>query len=103
MWPFRNRAKEAEDAIAVFDDAVAVATEKWLYFTGTFVFKEDVPLTQRIHLFSNPMFEGLRNNFPALAKAPPAVLLLIIAKGVQNSGTHTRAQIEQALGAPLPD
>lgn len=87
----------------MFDDAVAVATEKWLYFTGTFVFKEDVPLTQRIHLFSNPMFEGLRNNFPALAKAPPAVLLLIIAKGVQNSGTHTRAQIEQALGAPLPD
>jgi len=103
MWPFRSKARDAERVIAVFDEAVALATDKWLMFSKTIVFKSEVALGERIQLFAVPMFEGLRSNYPPLKNASAAVLLLIVAKGVQKSGTHSRAEIEQALGAPLPN
>jgi hypothetical protein len=94
---------EAERVYAVFDDAVAIAANKWLFFSKTLAFKDEVTLEERIQLFAMPMFEGLRTHFSPLAKAPAGVLLLICAKGVEKSGTHSRAEIEQALKVQLPD
>jgi hypothetical protein len=85
------------------DGATAFAADKWLYFTKTLPFKDDVSFLDRIICFLPPAFEGLRKNFPALRQAPEAVLLLIVAKGIEFSGTHSRAELEAALGVPMPD
>ena len=103
MWPFGRKPTDADRAIAVFDDAIGKATEKWIFFSEAVNFKDEVPLGERIATFSIPMFDGLRANFPALQKAPDAVLLLIVAKEVEKSGTNSRDEIEQALGTTLPD
>ncbi len=105
MWPFSHRSKnaKAEAAVAVLGEAKAAVAERWLYFRKAMPFKDNVPLIDIITAFAMPMFEGLRRNLPPLRHAPDAVLLVIVAKGIEQSGTHSRAEIEAALGTPLPD
>lgn len=103
MWPFRKKATAADRTIEVWDDAIAHAAEQWINYSKVLVFKSEVGLRERIFAFSVPMFEGLKNKFPPLREAPDAVLLLLVAKCIEKSGTHSRSQIETALGMPLPD
>lgn len=100
---FGKRKGPAEAAIEVMDDTIFIAAEKWLHFCRTIPFKQDVPLADRIAAFAFPFMEGARQNVPALREAPDAFLMLIVAKGVEKSGTHARAEIEEALGVTLPD
>ncbi|WP_298671317.1 hypothetical protein [uncultured Sphingomonas sp.] len=103
MFGFGKKQSKADAAIAVMPQAIEAASEKWRFFCEKLVFKAEVPLADRIASFTVPFFQGARQNIPALKEAPDAVLLLIVAKGIERSGTHTKAQIEQALGTRLPD
>ena len=105
MWPIRKRAtnqSKAQTAIALFPDAVSHVAGEWLGFNEVLKFKKDVPLEQIIFVFSVPAFEGLRLKFLRLREAPESLLLMIVAMGVEKSGTHSRLEIEKALGAKLP-
>jgi hypothetical protein len=99
----RNKKRsQADETIKIMDDAIQFAAEKWAYFTETVPFKDSVPLKERIFAFTVPATEGLKNNFSPLKNAPEPIYLVIIAKGVELSGTHSKAQIEEALGVRLP-
>ena len=102
MFKFLRRESKADAVVAVMDEAVGIAADKWRFFCDKLPFRKDVPLADRIASFMFPFEEGARKRFPALKDAPGTVLLLIVAMGVERSGTHTRAQIEQALGFSLP-
>jgi hypothetical protein len=103
MWPFKKKPSSADAVIAVMPDAISLCSKQWLYYTSTLVFKDEVPLRDRILSFASPMTEGLKNTFAALGNnAPPAIFMLIIAKGIEKSGTHSTAEIEAALGVALP-
>jgi len=103
MFGFGKRQSKADATIAVLDQTIGVAADKWLYFCEKLPVRDGVDLVERITSFSVPFSEGARRNIPALKDAPDAVLFLIVAKGVERSGTHTRSQIEQALGIQLPN
>jgi hypothetical protein len=59
-------------------------------------------LRDRISLFARALDQSLHGHFPALIAAPEQVILLIIAKGVEQSGLLARGEIEQELGIILP-
>lgn len=103
MFGFRKKQPKADAALAVMDDAVEIAAEKWRFFCDKLPFRETVRLADRIASFSVPFNEGARANIAAFKDAPDTFLLLVVALGVERSGTHSRAEIEQALGVPLPD
>lgn len=103
MWPFKKKPSPADAAIAVMDDAIDFAADRWLHFCRARPMRADVPLVDRIGSFFVPFEDGLKANFPALAKAPGPLPLLIVAFGIKQSGTHTQAQIEQALGLQMPN
>lgn len=93
----------ADDAIAIFPQAIDFVAGRWLYFCERIIYKAEVPLVDRIGGFAVPAEQGLENNFPPLRDAPKGILLMIIAMGVWKSGTHSRDEIEAALGVQLPD
>jgi hypothetical protein len=102
VWPFKKKSK-ADAVIDVLDSSINFAADKWLYFIKALPFKDDVTLRQKVSMFMTPVGEGLRSNFPALRQANDAILLMIVAKGIEYSGTHSRAELEAALGLPMPD
>ena len=66
-------------------------------------FKPTVPLEEIIAFFLVPATQGIKNNFAALKSAPDAIFLMIVAKGVEASGTHSKEDIEKALRISLPN
>ena len=68
MWPFRKKSR-ADDAMALMPDAIEAARVKWLYFSKTLVFKDDVSLAHRIASFMVPFEKGLFDNYPVFAEA----------------------------------
>ena len=103
MFGFGKKKSKADVAIAAMPQAIDRAAEKWAYFCETLVFKAEVPLATRIGSFLVPFKEGVRKNMPVLRDAPGAFILLVVARGIERSGTHSRAEIEEALGFPLCD
>jgi hypothetical protein len=103
MWGFKKRKARADEAIEVLPALIDNAAGKWRDFYKTFKFKDDADLAKRIWLFMTPFSEGVRQHVPAMREAPDGLILLIVAKAVEQSGTHSRCEIEQALGMPLPD
>ncbi len=101
-WPVRRRSIEANRLDDVMDEAVAFCAEKWVGYCEVMRFGEDVPLNARIGGFLVSASDGLTRNFPPLRRVPDTVILLIVAHGVEASGTYSRAEIEAALKTKLP-
>ena len=103
MWPFRkSNASRSGNALATIDRAIDFAAQRWLSFSATVALPPDMPLRDRIALFARSLDASLHGRFPTLAAAPEQVMLLIIAKGVQQSGAVPRREIERELGILLP-
>ena len=98
----KQKQGKADDTLEIMDEAIRFSSEKWLFFNRSLQFNESVGLYERIMTFMVPATEGLKKNFNTLQTAPEPIYLIIIAKGIELSGTHSKEEIENALGVPLP-
>lgn len=102
MWPFRKKPSQAGDALAIIDEAIEFAAERWIFFSRSVAVTPAEGLRERIGRFARSLEPSLHARYPALAVASDAVMLLIVAKGVEQSGAISRGEIECALGILLP-
>jgi len=103
MWPFRTRRPiRQSDARATIDDAIRFTAHRWCAFSRSIALPPETNLRDRIGIFARSLDASLHGRFPSLAAAPDQVMLLIIAKGIEQSGLLARAEIERALGIILP-
>lgn len=100
MWPFRRSRTDTTDQ--AIDDAIGWASLRWTAFHATGGVPANLSLRDQIAYFAAPLRSDLPRAFPRLAGANDQILLLIIAKAIQHSGTHERGQIERQLGILLP-
>lgn len=98
MWPFRKKKSQADLAVEWMPKAIDAAAEKWLIFQNL-PLKNDVTLQDKIYMFSLPLAKGLKQ-WEAFRNSPEELFLLIAAKGVEKSGTHSNNEIAAALGMP---
>lgn len=90
----------AEAALAVMPEAVTNAAILWDQFCRDLPFKAEVPLVDRINAFLQPYLIGARKRFPVLENSPDSMILLIVAKGIVQSGTHSNEEVAEALRLP---
>ena len=88
--------------MAAMPELVELVSEKWLSFSRALAFKEGTPLIDKITAFAIPAIDGLRKN-PEFRNVPESMLLLTVAFGIVKSGTHTKEEVESALGTKMPD
>jgi hypothetical protein len=102
MWPFRKKRSPQADTTAIIDEAILFASERWHSFSRTVPASPGTGLRERIAMFARSLEKSLHTRHPQLAAAPDEVIVLIVAKGVEQSGTVSRGEIERALGILLP-
>lgn len=102
MWPFRKKRSPQADAAAIIDEAIVFAAARWSAFSQSVPVHPGMGLRERISLFARTLEKSLHTRHPQLAAAPDQVILLIVAKGVEQSGKVPRIEIERALGILLP-
>jgi hypothetical protein len=102
MWPFRSSTPPRDNASATIDAAILFTAQRWCAFSRSVALPADMGLRDRISMFARALNQSLHGRFPALIAAPEQVILLIIAKGVEQSGLLARGEIERELGIILP-
>ena len=102
VWPFRRPKSAADAAFLVIEDAIAHAAEQWSLLCDALPLNEHVPLADRVAAFRPPLESGLAQRFPALIGGGPSLMLIVIALGIEQSGTHSRVDLERALLLQLP-
>ena len=101
IWPFRKRSSRADGLEGLLPDLIDVAAEKWLEFSRTSGYSQAGPLKGKIAFFSVPAIRGLKENIRELRDTSDSMLVHVIALGIVKSGTHTEAEVEEALGRKL--
>lgn len=99
MWPFTRKRTPEELAI---DRATELAATAWRHFCDTSPLPPNIHIRDRIAFFTPDFRRSLSRRFPSLSETADEILLLIIARGVEKSGTHDRRHIERGLGIVLP-
>lgn len=99
MWPFTRKRSPEEQAI---DRATELAAAAWLHFCDISPLPANIHIRDRIAFFLPDFRVSLSRRFPTLAGAADEIVLLIIARGVEKSGTYDRRHIERGLGIILP-
>ena len=100
MWSFvRRPAASLDRAIA---DAVSLAAAAWTTFRDTAGVPANIHLRDQVAFFAPEFVARLARRFPALRSAPNDLILLIIALGIEASGSVSRRKIELQLGIVLP-
>ncbi len=102
MWPFRKKRSRQAETLAIIDEAIVFAADRWHFFSRSVAVTPDMDLRERIALFARSLEASLHSRHPELAAAPDEVIVLIVAKGVEQAGTAPRHEIERALGILLP-
>ena len=102
MWPFRKKASHRSDALALIDAGIMFAAERWIFFNRQVALAQAMSLRDRVGLFARSFRPSLHARHPALRAAPDEVILLIVAKGIEQSGSVSREAIERELGILLP-
>tara|TARA_B110000879_G_scaffold167347_1_gene216381 strand:+ start:385 stop:717 length:333 start_codon:yes stop_codon:yes gene_type:complete len=102
LFGVNKKRTQAEETIRIMPDAIQFAAENWVYFNEAVPFAESTSLEEKYLAFMTPASGGLKNNFSALKDAPDEIFLVIVAKGIELSNTHSKQEIETALGVTLP-
>jgi len=97
MWPFKSKKSQADQALAVMDNAISEVAAKYRYFSDQLPFTDGL-VEKRLMSFMPPMIEGLRASYPVLKNSPDDVVQLYIVIGLVRSGRHTTTEIADALG-----
>ncbi len=94
---WKKRKSPTEQVKADTDAIVRSLGPKWRMFCETLIFKEDVPLWQRIELFANPALEFMFQNYPSMKHAPPKLLWMMIFTAILESKTHPTEEVNTAI------
>lgn len=86
--------EEMEELKRKLIDRVA---RKWAYFTESMIFKDEVPLAERIRAFKMPFLVGIRNDFPMFKNASDDEFDSLIAIGIDQTGTYSMVEVWHAL------
>jgi len=87
---------------SVIEEAAKLAAKQWTRFHFESGIPQNINLRDRLPYFSSSFAPLLSRRFPELRSAPPELILLIIAEGIELSGTISRKRIELQLGIVLP-
>jgi hypothetical protein len=74
-----------------------MSLEKWVQFTSTVHFKDEVSLADRIDAFSQPLQQFLFKKYPSFREAPGGFFWLLIFNAVAASKTHPQAHLNEAV------
>lgn len=84
----------------ILELAIAYASEDWPQFEATV--PANLHLRDKVTFFAQRVRPALVARFPEMIAATEQVMLLVLAKGIEQSGSVPRRRIERDLGILLP-
>ena len=96
---FKKRKSEppADELSAQTASALEDVKGKWIYFNETIHLKTDVPLSQKIDFFVQPIQQFFQSKYPLLLLGPSEIFWLTVFTAILESGTHPKEEVNAAI------
>jgi len=93
----RNSVPSAEDLGQITGSAREEVRTKWIYYTQTIHFRPEVPLSERIDSFAQPIHQFFENKYPILLVGSSEIFWLTVFTAILQSGTHPKEEVNAAI------
>jgi hypothetical protein len=75
---------------------------KWLHYHQTAHLSPDVPLSQKIDFFVQPVHQFFESKYPLLLAGPTEIFWLTVFTAILQSGTHPKEAVNAAIAELKP-
>lgn len=93
----RQSAPTAEDLSALAASALEDVKNKWVYFNQTLQLKAEVPLSEKIDFFAQPIQHFFQTKYPLLLNGSSEIFWLTVFTAILESGTHPKEEVNSAI------
>ena len=87
----------AEELKKLTDSAREDVKAKWVHFHQTVHLKAEVPLSEKIDFFVQPVQQFFQNKYPVLLRGPSEIFWLTVFTAILESGTHPKDAVNAAI------
>jgi hypothetical protein len=100
--------EKVEKVLEISEPAINWCASAWAEFYQTIqsIVGTEKKLTLNKEVFTQalePVRKRLKKDYPILdCKEGEVMIAVYLAKGIEASGTHTKEEIEKAIGLPIP-
>ena len=77
--------------------AVQDLAEKWITYTKSTRFGNDIPLSENIDIFSQPLVEYFKERYMTLYQYSESIFWYTLFNAILGSKTHPRAKVNTAI------
>jgi uncharacterized protein (DUF2132 family) len=70
---------------------------KWIHYHKTIHLSPDVPLSQKIDFFVQPVHQFFESKYPLLLAGPTEIFWLTVFTAILESGTHPKEAVNAAI------
>jgi hypothetical protein len=93
----RQPAPTANDFTEISALACEDVKTKWIQFQQTVRLRADVPLSEKIDLFIQPIQQFFQNKYPVLLQGPAQIFWVTVFTAILESGTHPKEEVNAAI------
>jgi len=93
----RPPAPSADELRQLTASACEDVKAKWLHFHETVHLQAEVPLSQKIDFFVQPVHQFFENKYPVLLRGPSEIFWLTVFTAILESGTHPKEAVNAAI------
>jgi hypothetical protein len=105
LFTQKKEKTESEKVLEIFGPAVTWAASSWTVFhqSMTMISGVEIKLDSLFPLALEKMSTRLKVDFPILdSKEGEVMIAVIVAKGIEISGTHSKEEVEKVTGTESP-
>jgi exonuclease V gamma subunit len=93
----RSHVPTADELRSLTASARADVKGKWVQFNQTIHLSAEVPLSQKIDFFAQPVQQFFQNKYPILLVGASEIFWLTVFTAILESGTHPKEEINAAI------
>ena len=75
---------------------------KWIHYHQTVHLRPEVPLSEKIDFFVQPVHQFFENKYPLLLAGPSEIFWLTVFTAILESGTHPKEAVNAAIAELRP-
>jgi hypothetical protein len=96
FWPFSKKRK-ISPMEELLDLAIEDLEDKWISFTKSSRFKNDILLSENIDNFAAPLVTFFKNRYMTLYQFGRRIFWYTVSEAITKSKSHAKAEVHKAL------
>ena len=97
MFRLFKKKRNLDSLDELLKSAVQDLAEKWISYTKSTRFDNDIPLSENIDIFSQPLVEYFKERYMTLYQYSESIFWYTLFNAILGSKTHPKTEVNTAI------